>query len=134
MQIQLAQHCYFCFQDRFYVMTEAAVLIKAAQIAQDLRPRLDSFTILIHEGQEIEPLTGAARQIMAALTQIQVGFAITYDERRNNISATVVISQDHAVEIPAALGSTGHSQMLALLKGTRFSVDRKRSWLNETVG
>ena len=86
------------------------------------------FTNLTHESQEIQPLTGILRQIMAALTNIlrsQVGFALTDDERRNNISATVVISRVHPVEIPAALGTMGCSQMLALLKSAQFSMDRK---------
>ena len=29
-QLFLEQHCYYCFQDRFYLMTDEAVLIRAA--------------------------------------------------------------------------------------------------------
>ena len=57
LKIELAKHCYFCFQDRFYLVPEIAVLIRATQVASELR-RIEPFTILRHDGIEYQPVTG----------------------------------------------------------------------------
>ena len=114
-------------------MTEAAVLIRASQIARELRPRLDEFSILTFQGEEIVLEDGNLRMIMGQLTNIlrtQIRFALTYQERSAGISVDMVLSDDHPVEIPESWSSMGRHQLLELLKGTRFSVDRRRSWLN----
>ena len=133
LTVELATHCFFCFQDRFYLMTEAAVLIRATQITKQLRPRIDDFSILTFQGEEIVLEDGNLRQIMAQLTHIlrtQIRFALSYQERTAGISVEMILSNDHPVEIPESWSSMGRHQLLELLKGTRFSVDRRRSWFN----
>ena len=133
LTVELATHCFFCFQDRFYLMTEAAVLIRASQIARELRPRIDEFSILTFQGEEVVLEDGNLRQIMAQLTHIlrtQIRFALSYQERTAGISVEMVLSNDNPVEIPESWSSMGRHQLLELLKGTRFSVDRRRSWFN----
>ena len=133
LTVELATHCFFCFQDRFYLMTEAAVLIRASQIARELRPRMDEFSILTFQGEEVVLEDGNLRQIMAQLTHIlrtQIRFALSYQERTAGISVEMVLSNDNPVEIPESWSSMGRHQLLELLKGTRFSVDRRRSWFN----
>eukprot|EP00439_Symbiodinium_sp_Y106_P019374 s5345_g2.t1 len=48
LAIELARHCYFCFQDRFYLVPEIAVLIRATQIAREMR-HMNPFTILARD-------------------------------------------------------------------------------------
>ena len=109
------------------------MLIRASQIARELRPRLDEFSILTFQGEEVVLEDGNLRQIMGQLTNIlrtQIRFALTYQERTAGISVEMVLSDDHPVEIPESWSSMGRHQLLELLKGTRFSVDRRRSWFN----
>ena len=40
---------------------------------------------------------------------------------------------DQPLEVPASLGSMGRTQMLELLGGTRFAVDRRKGWVNRDV-
>ena len=69
LKIELAKHCYFCFQDRFYLVPEIAVLIRATQVASELR-RIEPFTILRHDGIEYQPVTGTVPEIMAELVRM----------------------------------------------------------------
>ena len=133
LTVELATHCFFCFQDRFYLMTEAAVLIRATQIARQLRSRMDEFSILTFQGEEIVIEEGTLQQIMGQLTNLlrtQIRFALNYNERSSGVTVEMVLSNDQPVEIPESWGSMGRHQLLELLKGTRFSVDRRRSWFN----
>ena len=66
LDIELAKHCYFCFQDRFYLVPEIAVLIRATRLAAEVR-RIEPFTILHHDGVEYQPVTGTVLEIMAEL-------------------------------------------------------------------
>ena len=121
--IEIAKHCYFCFQDRCYL-----VLIRATQIAAETR-RMNPFTILRHDGVEYQAVTGTVPEIMAELVQMlrdQAVNALTQDERyRQQVRPNVGISM--------CLGSMGRTRMLELLTGARFSVERRRGWLNRDV-
>ena len=66
LDIELAKHGYFCFQDRFYLVPEIAVLIRATRLAAEVR-RIEPCTILHHDGVEYQPVTGTVLEIMAEL-------------------------------------------------------------------
>ncbi|CAE7038804.1 unnamed protein product, partial [Symbiodinium sp. CCMP2592] len=133
--LELAKHCYFCFQDRFYLVPEIAVLIRATQLASEVR-NLRPFTILRHDGVEYQPVTGTVPEIMADLVGLlrnHAHRALTNKERnQQRVTVQVGIGQT-PLEIPASLGTMGRSQMLELLGGTRFSVERTRGWINREV-
>ncbi|CAE7827213.1 unnamed protein product [Symbiodinium sp. CCMP2592] len=133
--LELAKRCYFCFQDRFYLVPEIAVLIRATQLASEVR-NLRPFTILRHDGVEYQPVTGTVPEIMADLVGLlrnNAHHALTNKERnQQRVTVQVGIGQT-PLEIPASLGTMGRSQMLELLGGTRFSVERTRGWINREV-
>ncbi|CAE6914821.1 FCPE [Symbiodinium sp. CCMP2592] len=133
--LELASHCYFCFQDRFYLVPEIAVLIRATQIASEVR-RVRPFTILRHDGVEYQTVTGTVPEIMADLVGMlrnNAQYALTQKERnQQRVTVQVGIGQT-PLQIPASLGTMGRSQMLELLGGTRFSVERTRGWINREV-
>ncbi|CAE7203250.1 unnamed protein product [Symbiodinium sp. CCMP2592] len=124
--LELASHCYFCFQDRFYLVPEIAVLIRATQIASEVR-RVRPFSILRHDGVEYQTVTGTVPEIMADLVGMlrnNAQYALTQKERnQQRVTVQVGIGQT-PLQIPASLGTMGRSQMLELLGGTRFSVER----------
>ncbi|CAE6914508.1 unnamed protein product [Symbiodinium sp. CCMP2592] len=133
--LELASHCYFCFQDRFYLVPEIAVLIRATQIASEVR-RVRPFSILRHDGVEYQTVTGTVPEIMADLVGMlrnNAQYALTQKERnQQRVTVQVGIGQT-PLQIPASLGTMGRSQMLELLGGTRFSVERTRGWINREV-
>ncbi|CAE7553554.1 unnamed protein product, partial [Symbiodinium sp. CCMP2592] len=133
--LELARHCYFCFQDRFYVVPEISVLIRATQLASEVR-RVRPFTILRHDGVECQPVTGTVPEIMADLVGLlrnNAQHALTHKERNQQRVTVQVGIRQTPLEIPASLGTMGRSQMLELLGGTRFSVERTRGWINREV-
>ena len=135
LKIELAKHCYFCFQDRFYLVPEIAVLIRATQVASELR-HIEPFTILRHDGIEYQPVTGTVPEIMAELVRMlreQADNALTNQERYKMRVRVEVGIYDQPLEVPASLGSMGRTQMLELLGGTRFAVDRRKGWVNRDV-